>query len=74
MITPIAQAWLVSSESIARDTCPTLPIQGYGGCLLNIERKQGGVLTSRRIINITKPNQYDTERNRKSDQLIEAEV
>nr|DAJ81269.1 MAG TPA: hypothetical protein [Caudoviricetes sp.] len=63
MITPIAQAWLVNFANNVRDTCQTLPMLHYGGCLLSIEKKQGRVLTSRRIIKITKPNQYDTERN-----------
>lgn len=52
MITPIVQAWLVNSASVARDTCPILPMQGCGGCLLSIERKQEDVLISRKIIMI----------------------
>lgn len=47
MITPIVQAWLASSESIARDTYPTLLMQCCGGCLLSIERIQTSVFISK---------------------------
>lgn len=51
-VTPIAQAWLVSSETTAIGIFQTLPMLIYGGCKRNSKRKLGGVLTSRRIIKI----------------------
>lgn len=50
MITPIVQAWLANFANNARDTCLTLLMLRYDGCLLSTERKQEDVLTSRRII------------------------
>ena len=52
MITPIVQVSLANSANNVTDTCPTLPMQCCGGCLLSIERKQEDVLISRRIIMI----------------------
>ena len=48
MITPIVQAWLVNSASVVRDTCLTLLMLRYGGCLLSIER----ILTSVSIFKV----------------------
>lgn len=45
MITPIVQAWLANFANNVTDTCPTLLMLRYGGCLLSIERKLRRVFT-----------------------------
>lgn len=73
-VTPIAQAWLVSSETTAIGIFQTLPMLICGGCKRSSKKILGGVRTLRRIIKIKTKNQYDTERNRKSELHFEAEV